>query len=604
VASLKSASRARGSSPGPERVTKASSSRPRESRASLGVALGGVAILLIAFLATQYRDALRIPFINDDYIFLEKTRGASFGSLWGLEGLSFHWYRPWSREFHYWWLQRAFGPSETAFHLASLALWIGVMMGYFVVVRRSAGTHAAAFALAGLAAMSAWAVPVLWVAGVQELWALLLCLLSLEALARGRTAWSAAAFGLALLSKETAAVLPGIALLFMTIVERRTLAEGLRRIAPHAALALTWAAVHPMFGGRFWSTRPIETAATVHHDLPSAALRTLGALVDLDGAPSPDSGTSFVTRGLIGAVILISTVLWARRAGGLETRSPRRSEPGVGPGIDKRVLAFGAGWALLGWMPALAPAVGWHAYYTLLGAMGAWLALGAALARAPRIGLAVVVALAVLRAAQADTPSLDWGAEWYQRRAGNFLAFMRSDLLRKHPEVAPGSRLYFTEVPSNVGFLTTGGPALRAWYREPRLEAGFFSEYRRRTGGTGEDRFFRYDSTSGWIEIAHARAEGAEARKANPRWERDHRELASTFARAEDWAGAAIEYERLAEAEPTDPEYALDAAICYETMRDWDRAGRWYSRMLTLPGVEEKDREFARHFELRSRSSK
>src|SRR5262249_56942663 len=84
----------------------------------LGRALG--LFVLGLFLFARYRDAFGIPFLNDDYVFLDHVADKGFGALWGFSGLVFHWWRPWSREFHYWWLARAFGPVEWPFHLASL----------------------------------------------------------------------------------------------------------------------------------------------------------------------------------------------------------------------------------------------------------------------------------------------------------------------------------------------------------------------------------------------------------------------------------------------------------------------------------------------------
>src|SRR5436309_16108426 len=91
---------------------------PRASRAR-APGVGAVAAALVVVLATQYLYALAVPFINDDYVFLDKTRTAPFLSLWGFRALAFNWYRPWSRELHYWTLQRIFGERELPFHLAS-----------------------------------------------------------------------------------------------------------------------------------------------------------------------------------------------------------------------------------------------------------------------------------------------------------------------------------------------------------------------------------------------------------------------------------------------------------------------------------------------------
>lgn len=559
-----------------------------------------VVVLLALFVGTQYPDAWWVPFINDDYIFLEKTRAASFGSLWSLENLTFNWYRPWSRELHYWALQHLFGAREAPFHVVSLLLWLGVMAAYHALARRVATPMTAAVAVAGLAAMSAWAVPVLWVAAVQELWALLFCLLSLLALARGRPWLSAAAFALALLSKETAAVLPGIAFVYGIAIERRSVLAALRRILPHAALALIWAAFHPMVGGRLRHSGVASAEVTRLHDsLASIVSRTLAAVVNLDALPSPDTGWKFLLRGLVGAVLLV-VAGWAIATIG-RTRVQDRAP--VEPSRAGAAMAFGIGWALIGWLPVAMPTIGWHAYYTLLGAMGAWLVLASLLAPRPRLALAMIVATALLRTAQGETPSRDWGAEWYQRRAGSFLRFMRADLLRKRPELQPHSRLFFTQVPSNVGFLTTGGPAVRVWYGDTTLSGAFWSDYHPRLAAAapGPDLFFRYDSTAGWVEVAKGEEDLPRTRAANPKWEQDHRELAAALVRAQDWRAAAAEFEKLATAAPDHPDYAMNVALCYETVRDFDQGGRWYERVLSLPSVNEADRKFAREFKLRVR---
>jgi hypothetical protein len=318
--------------------------------------------------------------------------------------------------------------------------------------------------------------------------------------------------------------------------------------------------------------------------------------------PTPHSGTRFLARGLLGAVLLALLIVWASRAARPSDARSASARPDARPAMMP--VALGIGWAILGWLPALVPVVGWHAYYTLLGAMGAWLAIGAVLARAPRAAIVAIMALALLRSAQAETPSLDWGAEWYQRRAGSFLRFMRADLMRKRPRLPEHARVWFTEVPSNVGFLTTGGPALRVWYGDTTLSAGFYSDYRRPRDPRDTDLFFRYDSTAGWIEIAKGAGEGASGRPGNPRWERDHRELAALLARVQDWPGAAAEFEKLAEANPGDPEFALNAGICRETMRDFEAAGRWYERVLASEAAREEDKSFARRFALRVRAAR
>ena len=111
----------------------------------MGRAIG--VFLLGLFLLARFGDLFRMPFLNDDYVFLDHVTGKSFGSLWGFRELAFHWWRPWSREFHYWWIQGAFGPVEWPFHLASLALACGVLAAFWALGRRLVGAPAAAIAV-------------------------------------------------------------------------------------------------------------------------------------------------------------------------------------------------------------------------------------------------------------------------------------------------------------------------------------------------------------------------------------------------------------------------------------------------------------------------
>ena len=52
----------------------AAKAAPRPVWANLDLTLWGALALLALFLLTQYGDVRRVPFINDDYIFLDKTR--------------------------------------------------------------------------------------------------------------------------------------------------------------------------------------------------------------------------------------------------------------------------------------------------------------------------------------------------------------------------------------------------------------------------------------------------------------------------------------------------------------------------------------------------
>src|SRR5262245_23597911 len=117
---------------------------------------------LVLLVALSYHDVLNEPFFSDDYMFLDKVRGASFSSLWAPYSLAYGYYRPWSRELHYWAIVHAFGVRPLPFHVASFVLWLAVMLQLFAFVRRNAGERTATLATCGVAAMTAWSIPIRW----------------------------------------------------------------------------------------------------------------------------------------------------------------------------------------------------------------------------------------------------------------------------------------------------------------------------------------------------------------------------------------------------------------------------------------------------------
>lgn len=550
----------------------------------------GIALILAALAALRWPDAARLPFLNDDYVFLDKVARSSFGSLWGFSELAFHWWRPWSREFHYWALARLAGPDEVAFHLANAALFVAVLVAFFVLARAWVGSRAAAFATVAVATMASWDLPLLWSAGAQDLWMMAWSLASLLAWRSDRPALSAAAFALALASKETAALLPAILIAHELALGRATPLAAIARAWPHALLTAAWAAVHPVLGGRLWQgsfvPSPPSPAAIAPWEVP---LRAMGALVNLDAWPAPATGwPAAFASALPTLALMIAALLIA----GWRTRPPGADDT---PG-ERGVVVLGVVWAAVGWAPLMLVGLGWHAYYALFGALGVWLALARRLARAPAAAVAVVAAMTVLGFARAETPSSNWGDAWYQRRAGFFVARMREQLRTMHPAFPPHARLYFAEVPNHVGFLAGDGPALRVWYDERTLRAGFFNDWRVRAAGepAGEDFFFRADSLRGWIELRRGAEDVAAARGANPRWGEDQQGLAAALLAGGDAKGAVDEYRKVAEALAEDAEPAYNAGVAALFAGDTALAASWLAEAARRPIVRERVRAAAR----------
>ena len=550
--------------------------------------------LLLLFLFARFRDAFGLPFLNDDYVFLDHVRERGFGNLWGFSDLAFHWWRPWSREFHYWWLQRAFGPTEWPFHLASLALAAGVLGAYWALARRLAGAAAAAIAVAGVATLPGWGLLLLWSAGAQDLWMLLFSLLALIAWHEGRAGWAAAGYALALASKETAAPLPLLFLAHGALVSRRALPENVIRLLPTLLVGLAWVTAHPLLLGRFWSASPASITPSPAAVAPWVAiLKSAASVISLDVWPAPEGGWRAVWwDGARAAFLLVLFVELLARA----DLRPTGVLGGGRPARPKGAGALGLVWWGVGSLPLLLPGLGWHTYYAQFAAFGAWLSVGRLLAHNAGAAMGLVGVLAVIGAGRAMTPSEDWGEAAYQRRAGAYVNQIREFLHDAHPRFEPHSRLWFVRLPNNVGFLAGDGPAVRIWYREPTLRAGYYSAYAARAAGepAGPDHFFRMDEAGRLSEIRRESAGDSVAaptpldeaeRRENPRWETDRVSLARTLAGGNDWRGAAAEFRRLAIAYPESSGYAFDAASMYMQAGDTSTAFQWFREAARRPSA-------------------
>lgn len=510
-------------------------------------------LALALFACVAYSHVPSLPFVNDDYVFLDRVRRIGFFSLWLPFDLPFVWFRPWSREFHYWWLDRVFGAAEFPAHLVSLGLWLMVLNLYAALAARLAGTRAAWVSAAAVAALSLWGMPVSWVAGAQDLWMLAFGFAFLLLVLTERRALPALAMLFALASKENALLLLPIAAA-MLWARAVPLAAIARRLAPATAGAVGWMLIHPLVRQRLAGGG--ASAEIARPAAPLAALQTLLAPLNLGQWPQPQAGwISVLIAGGLGALLLGGLVWW-------KVARTRAASGGSG----RRFAIAVALWTLIGWAPLALPAIGWHAYYGVLGTLGLWIGLGAALARRPTAALLAVVALVFLRQAAASTPSWDWGTEWYQRRAAAFLGGIRAQLLSRHPTLPPRSRLFFARMPNDIGLLAGDGPALRVWYGDSTLRAHYYSAYRPRPAGApGADYFFRFDTTTGSLKPVLEGPESPEAAQtSNPEWARDHEVLAVLLVEAGELDRGLVQYRKLADAFPDDPSYPLFAGVLLE----------------------------------------
>ncbi len=557
--------------------------------------------LLGLFLFARFGDAFRMPFLNDDYVFLDHVAGKGFASLWGFRELAFHWWRPWSREFHYWWLQRAFGPVEWPFHAMSLALSCGVLAAFWALARRLAGAPAAAIAVAGAATLPGWGLLMLWAAGAQDLWMLLLSLVALLAWRADRIGVAAVVYALALASKETAAPLVLLFLAHDRWVARKAWPDTVIRMAPAVLVMLAWGFAHPMVLGRLWAHAPLPSEPSPAAVAPwTVALRSALSVFSLDVMPSPDGGWKTVWwDGLRGALILICFVELLARP----DARPSNVLGGTRAARLRGVMPFAFVWWGSGTLPLLLPGLGWHTYYAQFAALGLWLVVGRLLARQQAAAIVLIGVLGFLGAGRAATSSQDWGETAYQRRAGRFVRDIKDKLLGAYPKMEQYARLWFVRLPNNVGFLAGDGPVVRVWYRDRTLQAGYYSAYKAREAGQpeGPDRFFRMDEAGLFREVkrdgsgdvvplppgvaATAASTDTSNVRSDPRWERDRVSLAHALAAGKDWRGAAAEYRRLAIAYPDSSGYALDAATSFMQAGDSTAGLQWLRESARRPGA-------------------
>lgn len=523
----------------------------------LFVILGGLAAVL-------YLPSLWLPFIGDDYVFLDEVRGASFFRLWSFRNTQFEWYRPWSREVYFWALQSIAGLHPAIYRLSGLLLWLASLGLYASIVRRLTSPRVAIVASMGAVTLALWATPVLWISGSQDLWMVFFGLSTILLVSRGSWGWGLVTFLGALLSKETAAVFAIIVTAFALLFPQKSVRVTIARTLPYWCVLLAWFFIHPTLHRRLLGHWVMAPGGEQPVAASTVVAKTLLSVVNLDIAPRPaEMGGAEWMRLVCAVALAVAGTSWLLR--------PRLSEASIQP--SRRVAAFAGIWALAGWAPLVLPSIGWHAYYGCVGALGAWLAIAVWLDSRRQLVLPVITALAILQWSHANTMSWDWGNEWYQRRAGSFLNGIRTNLQQQYPTLPAHSRVYFGHLPNNIGLVAGQSPAIRVWYADSTLQADFYSKYRPRqpTEPTGQDYFFRFDTLSGMVEVHAGPEDFRSGQFGNSEWEADHEKLAMMFLRAGDYERAAVEFDKVSQL-PNRADAGLFAGASYLLAGDSTRA--------------------------------
>jgi len=167
---------------------------------------------------------------------------------------------------------------------------------------------------------------------------------------------------------------------------------------------------------------------------------------------------------------------------------------------------------------------------------------------------------------------------------------IHDQLLAMHPTLPPRTRLYFGNIPNNIGLIAGRSPAVRVWYDDPTIEAGFYSYYRARFANepAGLDLFFHFDSTAGIREVSVDGADGGASAETPEDWERDHASLATTLLANGDLPRAATLFEAVGRL-PSRPDALMFAAVAWQAHGDSAAAAKDFARARERTGLKPEE---------------
>jgi len=523
-----------------------------------------------------YRYVLAIGFGNDDYLILDRVAIQRMGLDALHSPLIAGYWRPWSRELHFWLLARVFGMDSAAFHAANLLLWLAVLVSLLLLFRRLTDTRTAALAVGAAFATSAWGILLVWACCSQDLWMLLFGTLYLHALISERRIWAMAALAMALLSKETAALLLPLAV-WMQFTRFGWGALRPRVWAGSLLVVAAWVLAHPSLLAAGAAAR---FAPAVSDPRLSPPLAHLLAPFNLEVIPRASE---------VGRAGLIEAAIWAVALGALAWAALRPgSEPGSEPQAGTR-LRLGLGWWAIAWSPFVISPHTWHSYYGVFGICAAWLVIATLLRRHAAVLALLVAAVAALRPMAARTYQPDWGTETFERRACERSERIRRQMLALYPRLPAQGRVFIAGVPSGSGLLTAPrySCAMHVWYRDGSVVLAGLSQFWTRPPDApgGPDRFCVLDRALRLMPLADGAPSAPDSLRENPVWPVTEENVGALLSDAGEHGRAIAVFSRLAALYPDTARYAYDLGVIYDTHGDAERAGHWLDRADSVAGA-------------------
>jgi hypothetical protein len=421
--------------------------------------------LLVAGLTALYAGALGMPFLNDDYLFLEEARTRPLAaSLSDLGPLS-NYYRPLSRQIYFEVLTPLAGSDPRVFHAFNFALFLMALALLGDLLRSRLPVPGVFAGVLAFALMPFQRVNLMWISCSQDLLALVGTLAAVALNRRDRWRFALVAFAAAVASKESALPLPIALVAWDLSIGGRPWPVALRRAAPFAVVAIAWMVVILGMRATHAAAAPLDFSLSAF----AAAFAHLGQ--SLLGFDHPAGWFAAMAAHGPSLVPLLCLSIAAFLAGRGEERSKGASAPtAAGHSVtNPRALAgFALVWLAAFALPTGPVAYGWSSYYYTLAAVGAAVLVGLACARADRwVLLALSAALVWWHAGGTGTRAFSvaqspwsWTSHltpFYFSRAAALTDTFSRQLVRLEPLPPHRTRFFFATLPSWAGFQMGNG---------------------------------------------------------------------------------------------------------------------------------------------------
>lgn len=434
-----------------------------------------------------YAGALGMPFIKDDYQFIDQARTETLAHSLVERGPLSNYYRPLARQL-YFELLTALGPHPRLFHWVNYALFLGALVALADLLRVLLPAPGVWAGVLYFALLPMQQVTLSWASCCQDLLAVLGLLVAVACYRRRWTLAALIAFAVALASKESALPLPLALAAWSLVVERERAAIVARRVVPFAIIAVAWAALA-------WTMHTKAAVPPLHFD-PVSIVATYAHLMQaLTGLEQP-AEPAFVWLGERPLI-----VPWLALAPLAFVVTRMRATPAGDPESRTGQYAVGVGLAWLFVFAAMVVPVAyyWSAYYYSCAAVGGALVVGWVMRKLSARGL--VVWTAVLLCVNAATTS----TRTYGATAGPWVATSHitaysleraAALTRWTPAgraVDPSTQFFFAALPADAGFAMGNTPLIRTLYHSEFIEAHYLSQFDRSTAGERPCRFLYWN---------------------------------------------------------------------------------------------------------------